>query len=651
MKRTEDRRMPAVYEGMLGAGVLLFVGMWLAAAGLQTGNWGDNMLMLLLCTLFGVLALLLLYRDGLDLKLCMLCALPVLLGMLLRIRCLDYSSGDYEDFLSRWLQYFRDNGGFKAIQSYSGDYNAPYLYVLAIISMLSQPELYLIKLFSILADVVLAWGGFRVVKAVRNEGPEDPMPAIAFSILMILPTVMANSAYWAQCDSFYGALILHAMAKALTGKEKTSAVLVGAAFAVKLQSVFLIPLWGVLWLAKRFHFRNLFFAPLSFIVLCLPAVLLGRPVMDVLNVYFHQTVEYQDRLVLNAPSVYQFIPNGAKPDPVSAGRIGIIAAFVLVLALMAIGLFFRNKLDNRAALSIAAVMAIGVPFFLPHMHERYFYLADIVMACLVVLNVKALPAAAMEWFSSMASYIVYLRLKYNFILHIAGNTYVMAVEAGLMLVSLIWAAVVMGMELARAYKSPELDANGMPLAAGTAPKKGKKAAKGEKGSKAEKKPKADKKTKRESEKAKEPKAAENSGEDTEPKEEKTAEADGNADASEATDADQAAETALKSEKPAETKKKPGRRLAKNKKENKQAAKTEPGAKGPQKAAEEENAAAEAELANAPEIPTHGKLVLPGADKLPEVWSIDMPDEDEMENEKDSAPGASSPAEGIDNRED
>ena len=111
--------------------------------------------------------------------------------------------------------------------------------------------------------MVLAWGGFRVVKAVRDQGPEDPMPAIAFSVLMVLPTVMANSAYWGQCDSFYGALILHAMAKALTGKEKTSAVLVGAAFAVKLQSVFLIPLWGVLWLAKRYKFRNLFFAPLS----------------------------------------------------------------------------------------------------------------------------------------------------------------------------------------------------------------------------------------------------------------------------------------------------------------------------------------------------------------------------------------------------
>ncbi len=625
MKRTQDRRMPAVYEGMLGAGVLLFTGMWLAAAGLHTGNWGDNMLLLLLCTLFGVLALLLLYRDGLDMKLCMLCALPVLLGMLLRIRCMDYSSGDYEDFLARWLQFFRDNGGFAAIKTYSGDYNAPYLYVLAIISMLSQPELYLIKLFSILADVVLAWGGFRVVKAVRDQGPEDPMPAIAFSVLMVLPTVMANSAYWGQCDSFYGALILHAMAKALTGKEKTSAVLVGAAFAVKLQSVFLIPLWGVLWLAKRYKFRNLFCAPLSFIVLCLPAVLLGRPVMDVLNVYLHQTVEYQDRLVLNAPSVYQFIPNGAKPDPVAAGRIGIIAAFVLVLVLMGIGLIFRNKLDNRAALSIAAVMAVGVPFFLPHMHERYFYLADIVMVCLVMINPKALPAAAMEWFSSMASYIVYLRLKYNFILHIAGNTYVMAVEAGLMLAALIWSAVIMGMELSRAYKSLQLGAGGAAVAAGAAPKKGKKAAKGEKVPKAEKDSNADKKAKASEEH----------------------------DAAERPDAGQAAEKDEKPEKPAgAAKKKPGRRLAKNKKETKPAAKSEPAGEAAQGAGSE----SEPEAETAPAIPSNGRIKLPGADKLPEVWSLDMPDEDELAadvgTERDRAqPGAEHPAEVADKEED
>ena len=41
-------------------------------------------------------------------------------------------------------------GGFAAVKLPIGNYNAPYLYFLAAISYLPIPDLYLIKLFSIL---------------------------------------------------------------------------------------------------------------------------------------------------------------------------------------------------------------------------------------------------------------------------------------------------------------------------------------------------------------------------------------------------------------------------------------------------------------------------------------------------------------------
>lgn len=85
--------------------------------------------------------------------------LPIGLAFFLRALLLDYVTPDYETFLSQWAQAFRENGGFAAVRLPIGNYNAPYLYFLAAISYLPVPDLYLIKLFSILFDVVLAWGG------------------------------------------------------------------------------------------------------------------------------------------------------------------------------------------------------------------------------------------------------------------------------------------------------------------------------------------------------------------------------------------------------------------------------------------------------------------------------------------------------------
>ena len=59
-----------------------------------------------------------------------------------------------------------------------GNYNAPYLYFLPP-SPICHTDLYLIKLFSILFDVVLAWGGFRLVRHFAPQSPNRPCSASA----------------------------------------------------------------------------------------------------------------------------------------------------------------------------------------------------------------------------------------------------------------------------------------------------------------------------------------------------------------------------------------------------------------------------------------------------------------------------------------
>lgn len=427
--------LPGAFVGLLGLMV------W-ACMGLERGRTGDHIFVAVFMAAMAALAALLVWIETRDIDQVVALAVPIGAAMLIRALCLDYATKDYEDFLHQWYLYFKNSGGFQGIAGSVGDYNVPYLYFMAAISYSSVPDLYLIKLFSILWDVVLAWGCLRLVRSLLRERQGSAAPLTAFGAALLLPTVVLNGAFWGQCDVIYGALAVHAAAMALEGRNGISVALMALAFAFKLQSIFVLPLWGVLWLARKVRFRELWVFPLAYLLVILPAVIMGKPLDDILGIYFNQMGEYP-RLVLNAPSVYQFIPYGTELDEQLASRLGIIAAGVLVLALLALGLWLRGRIDRDMAMTIAVILCIGVPFFLPHMHERYFFLADIFTLCWACANVRRIPAAVLAAGASLASYCVYLRLKYNFVIRLGGVQFVMGLEALAMLAALIFAVCVL----------------------------------------------------------------------------------------------------------------------------------------------------------------------------------------------------------------
>lgn len=417
----------------LGAG-LSIIGAFIAALQLHQGTMGQRMFVGVFLALLVGLGLLLLYLEQVKIRdLCYL-ALPLALAMLVRCLLMDHQSDDYLTFLSQWYEVIREGGGFAAISQPVGNYNVPYLYFIALISYLNVPNLYLYKLFSVFLDVILAWGGLRVVRVLVGE-KRSLSPLVAFSVLLFVPTVVLNGSYWAQCDVIYGALVVHAVASLLEGRNKWSLVWLALAFSFKLQTVFIMPLWGVLWLAGRVKFRELFVFPGVYALTAVPALLLGKPLGDILGVYLGQMGEY-DRLTLNAPTVYQFLPQNGVYDQSFLSQLGIIAAMIVAFAMLFVGVWKRKQLDNQMAMAVAMVLVVGIPFFLPHMHERYFYLADVLAVCWAVANVRRIPVAVLVCGSSLASYSVYLRLKYNYILYIAGDYLVMFWETAAMAAAL-----------------------------------------------------------------------------------------------------------------------------------------------------------------------------------------------------------------------
>ncbi len=439
--------MKKLYLPCAAVGGLCLAGMIFTVRGLGQGGWLDRLGGAVALLVMAALALFLLRFEGYDRDVLLVMLLPIGAALLVRALCLDYASGDYNSFLRHWARYFRENGGFGAVAHAVGDYNVPYLYFMAFISYIPVPDMYLIKLFSILSDMALAWGCLRLTRTLRQKGGEDPAPLIAFAVALLLPTVVLNGAYWGQCDAIYGAFVVHAVAMALEGKNKTSVALMGLAFAFKLQAIFVLPLWGVLWLAKKVKFRELWVFPVTYLMVIIPAVLLGKPLSETLLVYFNQMGEYP-RLTLNAPSIFQLFPydmtiatDAGSPLRTALSRAGIVLAAILVLAMLWLGFRLKDRMDRQTIFAIAIVLAIGVPFLLPHMHERYFFLADVLTLCAACANVRHAPAAVLVQASSALSYRVFLRLKFNWWFDVAGHRYVMIPEMLLMLAGLGFAAV------------------------------------------------------------------------------------------------------------------------------------------------------------------------------------------------------------------
>ncbi len=61
----------------------------------------------------------------------------------------------------------------------------------------------------------------------------------------------------------------------------------------------------------------------------------------------------------------------------------------------------RGQLSDDAVLGAAVLLAIGIPFLLPHMHDRYFFCADILSLVLAFAAPWSTAAALLVQFASL----------------------------------------------------------------------------------------------------------------------------------------------------------------------------------------------------------------------------------------------------------
>lgn len=367
----QSRKTLCVGISLLAGAVGAALAMVLALSGLMAGLPQKIALLVCMLVLWGIGAAVLLKWELLGkTEYTAAGLLALLLGLCLRIALLDYQSPDFNTFLTRWVSTMKGMTVPQALSTPIGDYNMPYLYLLLLISRLPIRDLYGIKLFSMLADVASA---LAVAALVRHLTKKDGAVLLAFIAALFCPTTWLNSGYWGQCDSVYGALGLWALYAGLKNRSKTCWLLFSLSLSFKLQAVFLLPMAVVLLGVGRIRLRDLWVFPAGFVGASLPALLAGRSFSDTFSIYLSQTQAYP-YLSLNAPSFWSLIDNGYFDAMAGAP---VLLAMSLCLMLLLAALWRGDRLDDRGLLLLGLVFSLAIPWLLPKMHERYFYLAEL----------------------------------------------------------------------------------------------------------------------------------------------------------------------------------------------------------------------------------------------------------------------------------
>jgi len=328
--------------------------------------------------------------------------LVVVFAVYVRYMFRDFITSDFTHYTSLWYAAVQEHG-LAAAGTPVSNYTPPYLYLLYLTSVAFPhvPAVMAVKIPSIAFDLVCAGSVFLIVRMRYGTGL---LPLWAALTVLIAPTVICNSGMWGQADSIYAGLLLACILLLMQGRGALAMVLFALALSIKFQSMFLAPALCAFWLRRLIRFWHLLLVPAVYALAMVPAWLEGRPALDLATVYMTQTVTYHV-LSKNAPNFYLWLPDRYY-DPIAIAGVMLMAV---------VGCYYvwyvvrsRVRLDPPLILKLCLLSLLMTPFFLPKMHERFFFVADVTAIAYAFYFPRQYAVAIMVSFASFFAYSPFL---------------------------------------------------------------------------------------------------------------------------------------------------------------------------------------------------------------------------------------------------
>jgi Gpi18-like mannosyltransferase len=325
-----------------------------------------------------------------------------------RVASYPIITSDYTYFVSKWFDALKGTG-FHAFSQPFADYAPLYLYLLKLLTFVPVSSLYSAKTLSFLFDIAMAAGACLIVRATRWRCSKSGLFLI-FSIFMSIPTVVLDSTLWGQCDSIYASGVIFSLYFMLTNRPLPAVVAFGLALAIKVQTIFFLPVL-VGWFVQKRLYRQLFAIPIIYSLSIVPALLGGGSFLYWFFIYLHQAGEFTG-LSVNAQSVFAFAES-LPLSPVMRDALFYVGLSLALACAAAITIWVaRTKIANVDVFILLSVLCVlALPFLLPRMHERYFYLGDVLIVLYSVYRPRLwfLPLVVVS--ASFLSYMPFLSIQ------------------------------------------------------------------------------------------------------------------------------------------------------------------------------------------------------------------------------------------------
>ncbi|MBQ7830546.1 MAG: hypothetical protein IJ393_00565 [Clostridia bacterium] len=314
------------------------------------------------------------------------------ISLFTRYSVVFHPTRDVVAFVFEWMKDIKEVG-FQNFYTVDSDYSPLFLFIVGIFTKLPAGEVVTINGLSFyknwmvylkttyfLVEIAIAIGIYLIIKTVTND---KKSAWLGYIVYLCLPVQFFNSAVWGNADVLYFVCFVYIIYFILKEKDGYAFLFTGIAFGIKLQAVFVLPFLVYLLISGKVKLYKVGLLPIGLLLTFLPAYFCGASFLEPFA-FFKKQLDGYSLLTLGCANIWHLIN-------IRSGAMEIFEGGATILGLLLIGVFTaiiferKIKLTKENLISVAVFMLAIVPMFLPHMHERYFYVLDvfIVVYCLV----------------------------------------------------------------------------------------------------------------------------------------------------------------------------------------------------------------------------------------------------------------------------
>ena len=337
------------------------------------------------------------------------------LSVFVRYKAFYFESPDYEIFWDKWIDQFRSIG-WHSLGCNIGDYPPLYTEILISLSMTGMSKMLISKLIPIVFDYVLGIVGVMMYEELKKEHTIHGK-VIVFASIILNPVVVLNSAVWGQCDVIYSSFILMSvliLIRIINGKKVQSELVLvffSIALCFKLQAILSFPFilfYMTIQKKKDVKITQLVWIPVIYIVTALPMLFAGRATSDVLLAYANQTGQYSSFLNMRYHNFYDLIGVSVFDIKDSYYALGMMLAVAIVGLIYYFCWKKDVKITSEKIVLLGAFTVATLAFFLPSMHERYAFVAEMLILILALICKKYIIPALLTFICTIITYGDYL---------------------------------------------------------------------------------------------------------------------------------------------------------------------------------------------------------------------------------------------------